>query len=264
MTAIHPTALVAEGAQLGDEVSIGPYCLVGPDVRLGDRVRLISHVVIAGRTWLGAGCSVYPFASIGHAPQDLKYKGEKTTLEIGERTVIREHVTMSPGTSGGGGGTRVGSDCLFMVASHLGHDCQVGDHVVLANCATVGGHVEIGNHAILGGLSAVHQYVRIGAHAMVGGMSGVEHDVIPYGLVTGNRAVLQGLNIVGLKRRNFPRDSIKALRASYDYLFADVDTLKQRAENLSPALLSDPLVKSLVVFLGAESNRSLCVPDRAA
>ena len=264
MTIVHPTALVAEGARLGHDVSVGPYCLVGPDVELDENVRLVSHVVIEGHTRLAAGCTVYPFASIGHQPQDQKYDGEVTSLQVGERTCIREHVTMSPGTSGGGGKTIVGSDCLFMVASHLGHDCQVGNNVVLANNATVGGHVVIGDHAVLGGLSAVHQHVRIGPQAMVGGMSGVEHDVIPYGLVTGNRANLQGLNLVGLKRRNVPRDSILALREAYEYLFAEIDTLKQRTRDLKLDLTSDPYVSTLVNFLNSESSRSICVPARAS
>ena len=179
MTDIHPTAIVEEGAKLGTGVRIGPYCTIGPDVELGEGVALVSHVVLAGRTRIGPNTRIYPFASIGHPPQDLKYKGEASSLEIGSNNIIREYVTMSPGTEGGGMVTRVANNCLFMVGAHVAHDCQIGHHVIMANNATLAGHVDVGDYAILGGLAAVHQFVRIGRHAMIGGMSGVEHDIIP-------------------------------------------------------------------------------------
>ena len=217
---IHPTAIVAHEAQIAATASIGPYCVVGPRVTLGERVRLISHVVVDGITTIGEGSTLYPFASIGHRPQDLKYKGEPSRLEIGRNNQIREHVSMNPGTEGGGMVTHVGDNCLFMVGSHVAHDCQIGDHVILVNNVALGGHVEIGDFAIIGGNSAVHQFVRIGKQVMVGGMTGVENDVIPYAAVTGNRAHLSGLNLVGLKRRAFSREDIHALRNAYRLLFA--------------------------------------------
>ena len=198
MTNIHPTAVVDPKAEIASTALIGPYCVVGPDVRLGESVELLSHVAVAGRTTIGDGTRIFPFASIGHRPQDLKYRGEPSTLDIGKNNQIREHVTMNPGTEGGGMVTRVGNDCLFMASAHVAHDCILGDNVIMANNATLAGHVTVGEFAFLGGLSAVHQFVRIGKHAMIGGMSGVEGDVIPFGTVIGNRAHLNGLNIVGL------------------------------------------------------------------
>ena len=205
---IHDTAIVSPGAAIADSVTIGPYCVIGEQVTLGAGVTLEAHVVIGGRTAIGAQCHIFPFASIGLAPQDLKYDGEPSELIIGDNNIIREHVTMNPGTTGGGMVTRIENNCLFMVASHVAHDCKIGNHVIMANNATLAGHVEIGDWAILGGLAAVHQFVRIGRHAMVGGMSGVENDVIPYGSVVGNRAQLAGLNVIGLKRRGFSRGEI--------------------------------------------------------
>ena len=202
MIDVHPTAVVSSQSNIGNDVKIGPYCVIGPDVVIGDRVFLHSHVVIDGQTVIGEGTNIYPFASIGLVPQDLKYKGESSSLIIGARNQIREHVTMNPGTEGGGMKTVIGDDCLFMIGSHVAHDCIIGNHVILANNATLGGHVEVGDFAIIGGLSGIHQFVRIGAHAMVGGMSGVEQDLIPYGSAMGERAKLRGLNLIGLQRRN--------------------------------------------------------------
>lgn len=218
MVRIHPTAIVEQGAELGANVSIGPYCVVGPRVQLGDDVELVSHVCIAGTTSIGPRSRVFPFAAIGHPPQDMKYRGEETRLEIGADNVIREQATLHPGTVGGGGVTRIGDGCLLMIGAHVAHDCKVGNHVVMINHATLGGHVQVGDYAILGGLAAVHQFVRIGPYAMIGGMSGVEADVIPFGLVMGDRARLNGLNIVGLKRRSFGRVDIQALRTAYRLL----------------------------------------------
>ncbi|WP_044560038.1 acyl-ACP--UDP-N-acetylglucosamine O-acyltransferase [Azospirillum sp. B4] len=258
-TVIHPTAMVDPAAQIGAGVTIGPFCVVGPHVTLGDGVDLKSHVVVEGRTQVGAGTVIYPFASIGHAPQDLKFKGEPAELIVGRNNRIREHVTMHIGTEGGGMVTRVGDGCLFMASSHVAHDCIVGDNVILANNATLGGHVEVGDNAILGGLSAVHQWVRIGAHAMIGGMSGVESDVIPYGLVKGDRAFLAGLNLVGLTRRGFSREDVAALRTAFDGIFGHEGTLADRmaaVESAHPA----PVVGEVLAFIRGRGGRALCQP----
>ena len=265
-TSLHPTAIVDDGAEIGDGVRIGPYCIVGGEVRLGEGVELIAHVVMAGRTQIGPRTRVFPFASIGHRPQDLKYRGEPSCLEIGADTVIREHVTVNPGTEGGGMVTRVGDRCMLMVGAHVAHDCQVGDGVIMANNATLAGHVTIGDFAILGGLSAVHQFARIGRHAMVGGMSGVENDVIPYGSVLGNRAFLSGLNIIGLKRRGFAREVIHDLRKAYRLLFAEEGTLAERLADVAEAFAAVEPVMEIVDFIRSDSSRAICQPklDRAA
>ena len=260
MGAIHPTAIVDPKAKLGDNVSIGPYSTVGADVVLGDNVELVSHVVVAGRTEIGANSRIFPFAAVGLPPQDLKYKGEPSRLVIGRDTVIREHATLNPGTQDGGMLTKVGDGCLFMVGSHVAHDCQIGNKVILINNATLGGHVKVGDFAIFGGLSAVHQHVRIGQHAMVGGMTGVEGDVIPYGLVMGDRARLAGLNLVGLKRRGFTREQIHSLRAAYRMLFAAEGTLAERLDDVTEMFGSEQVVKDIVAFIRADANRPICQP----
>ena len=260
MTRIHPTAVVAEGAIVDETAEIGPYCVIGASVTLGPRVKLHSHVVVAGVTTIGADTQVFPFASLGHQPQDLKYRGETSRLEIGERNQIREHVTMNPGTEGGGMVTRVGNDCLFMMSSHVAHDCVIGDHVILVNNATLAGHVVIGDFAIMGGLSAVHQFVRIGRHSMIGGMTGVETDIIPYATVTGNRAHLSGLNLVGLKRRGYEREAIHALRNAYRLLFAPEGTMAERLEEVAEQYSGQELVMEIVEFIRADSSRSICQP----
>ena len=258
MSAIHPTALVNDAAILGSNVNIGPYCIIGENVTLGDGVKLVSHVVVDGVTTVGANTVVYPFASLGSPPQDLKYNGEPSRLEIGCNNVIREQVSMNPGTEGGGMLTKVGNNCLFMVGSHVAHDCMIDDHVILVNNATLGGHVQIAEWAIIGGLSAIHQFVRIGRHAMVGGMSGIENDIIPYGSVIGNRARLQGLNIVGLKRRDFSRDVIHSLRNAYRLLFAQEGTMTERIEDVSNMMSGVELVMEIVDFMCADSSRGIC------
>lgn len=260
MAIIHPTAIVEPGARVGKDVSIGPYSCIGPDVELGDGVIVMAHVVIGGRTVIGPRTKIFPFASIGLAPQDLKYHGEPSRLVIGADTTIREHVTMNPGTEGGGMLTSVGDRCLFMVGSHVAHDCKVGNNVIMANNATLAGHVQIADHAILGGLSAVHQFVRIGQHAMIGGMSGVEHDVIPYGSVMGDRARLAGLNVIGLKRRNFSRDEIHALRTAYRMIFAAEGTMAERIEDAAAMFKDTSAVMDIVAFIRADSSRSVCQP----
>ena len=260
MTKIHSTAIIEKGASIGGNVRIGPYCCVGGNVELNDGVILESHVVIAGKTSIGAGTHIFPFASIGNSPQDLKYKGEVSGLEIGSDNIIREHVTMNPGTEGGGLITRVGNNGVFMVGSHVAHDCSLGDNVILVNNATLAGHVEIDDFAIVGGLSAVHQFVRIGRHAMIGGCSGVENDVIPYGSIMGNRAHLSGLNLVGLKRRGFSRDVIHDLRRAYRLLFSQEGTQAERIEDVADLFSDIEPVMEIIEFMGAESSRSICQP----
>lgn len=264
MATIHPNAVVDPEAVLGDDVEIGPFCVVGAGVRLGTGVRLRSHVVIEGDTEIGDGTEIYPFASIGLRPQDLKYRGEPSKLRIGVKNTIREYVTMNPGTEGGGMLTEVGDNCLFMVGSHVAHDCIVGDSVILANNATLAGHVVIGDFAIIGGLSAVHQFVRIGPHAMVGGMSGVEHDVIPYGSVMGDRASLCGLNVVGLKRRGFDKETIHRMRSAYRMLFADEGTLQERVSDVSEHFGEEEAVAQIVHFVRGQSSRGLTQPRSVA
>ena len=261
MTNIHPTAVISPKARIGNDVVIGPYCVIGEHVTIGDGSRLHSHVVIDGRTTLGTRNQIFPFASLGHQPQDLKFKGEPSELILGDDNVIREHVTMNTGTEGGGMRTIVGSKCLFMTASHVAHDCVVGNQVILANNATLAGHVHVGDHVVIGGLAAIHQFVRIGAHAMIGGMSGVEHDVIPFGSVMGERANLAGLNLVGMKRRNFDRDAIHALRNAYKMLFEEeVGTLAERMAAVEKEYQGIAEVEDMLAFMNDKGSRSLCVP----
>ncbi|KQZ33623.1 acyl-ACP--UDP-N-acetylglucosamine O-acyltransferase [Caulobacter sp. Root1472] len=262
MTQIHPTAIVSPGAQLGQDVEVGAFCTVGSQVQLGDGVRLVSHVVIEGATQIGAGTTVHPFAVLGGAPQHLAHKGEETRLVIGERNIIREHVTMHTGTVGGGGVTKIGSDSLYMVGAHVAHDCIVGDRVTFANNATLGGHVVIGDFVFMGGLCAVHQFTRIGRYSFVGGGGVVTKDIIPYGSVWGNHAHLEGLNLVGLKRRGFTREAINALRAAYRLLFADEGTFQERLDDVAEAHADTPEVMEIVDFIRSEANRPLCLPER--
>jgi UDP-N-acetylglucosamine acyltransferase len=262
MTQIHPTAIVSPGAQLGQDVEIGAFCTVGPQVQMGDGVRLVSHVVVEGATQIGGGTTIHPFAVLGGAPQHLAHKGEDTRLVIGERNIIREHVTMHTGTVGGGGVTKVGSDSLYMVGAHVAHDCIVGDRVTFANNATLGGHVVIGDFVFMGGLCAVHQFTRIGRYSFVGGGGVVTKDIIPYGSVWGNHAHLEGLNLVGLKRRGFTREAINALRAAYRLLFADEGTFQERLDDVAETHAGTPEVMEIVDFIRAEGNRPLCLPER--
>lgn len=260
MARIHPSAVVEDGACLADDVSVGPFCHVGPEVTLASGVTLLSHVAVAGRTTIGARTKVFPFASLGHQPQDLKYRGEASTLTIGEDCLIREGVTMNPGTEGGGLATVVGNRCAFLANSHVGHDCVVGDGVVLSNNVMLAGHVALGDHVIIGGGAAVIQFTRVGAHAFVGGMTGLENDLIPYGMAMGNRAYLAGLNIVGLKRRGFPREDIHELRAAYRLLFADEGTLLERVEDVAQRYPAASQVSEIISFIRAGGDRSICVP----
>jgi UDP-N-acetylglucosamine acyltransferase len=260
MSHIHPTAIIAPGARLADDVAIGPYCVIGEHVVLAAGVSLKSHVVIDGRTTIGERTRIFPFASIGFETQDLKYKGEPSSLEIGHDNTIREHVTINPGTEGGGMVTRVGNHCLLMVGAHVAHDCQIGDHVILVNNGTLGGHVVMEDYAILGGLSAVHQFCRVGRHAMIGGMSGVERDVIPYGLAMGDRARLTGINIIGMQRRGFSRDDIQSLRNAYNCLFAGEGTLSERVDEVARRFAGIGPVDDLIAFIRADSSRAICQP----
>lgn len=262
MAEIHPTAVVAKGARLAADVRVGPFCVVGAEVRLDAGVVLHSHVVIEGRTHLAAGVEVFPFASVGHRPQDLKFKGEPSSLEIGEGTQIREHVTINPGTAGGGMVTRIGRKCLLMVGSHVAHDCQVGDSVIMANNATLAGHVHVGDRAFFGGLAAVLQFVRIGNNAMIGGLTAVRQDVIPFGLVMGERAALVGLNLVGLRRADFNREVVDDLRQGYERLFSADDSvsLEERARLIAAERPDNELLGRLAEFIAARSKHGIMHP----
>ena len=261
MAEVHPTALVAKGAELGEGVVVGPYCIVGSTVKLHDGVRLIAHVNIDGVTNIGADTVIHAFASLGGPPQHLAYKGEETQLIIGARNVIREHVTMHTGTMLDHGVTRVGSDSLYMTGSHVAHDCVVGDHVTFANSATLGGHVKIGDYVFMGGLCAVHQHTRIGRYAFAGGGAVITKDIIPYGSVWGNHAHLEGLNLVGLKRRGFSREAINDLRSTYRLLFAPEGTFQERLEDVADTYAASPEVREIVEFIRADANRPLCMPN---
>ena len=265
---VHPTAIVAQGARVAADAWVGPWCTIGPDVVIEAGVRLVSHVVVDGDTTIGAGVVVYPFCTVGLAPQDLKYRGEPTRTVIGPRTQLREHCTIHRGTVTGSGITRVGADCLLMAVVHVAHDCALGDGVIVANNVVMGGHVTIGDGAVIGGATALHQFVRIGRAAMVGGASGVEADVIPFGTVLGNRARLTGLNVVGLKRRGIDRAGLHRLRAAFKLLFVAGDGAGDGAGDaaaqvfaerlvLARAMADDPLVGELIDFIDAPSRRGL-------
>lgn len=261
---IHPSAVIEDGAKIGDGARIGPFCHVGPDVVLGEGAELVSHVALHGRTTIGARTRIFPFASLGHQPQDLKYKGEPSTLVIGSDCQIREGVTMNPGTEGGRMTTVVGDRCTFLANSHVGHDCLVGNNVILSNNVMLAGHVTIGDFVICGGAAAVIQFARVGAHAFVGGMSGIENDLIPYGLAIGNRAHLAGLNLVGLRRRGFSRDAIHDLRRAYRLLFAAEGTLKERVEDVAAEFSDNPQVHEILNFIRDGGDRSICTPQVAS
>jgi len=260
---IHPTALIAPGARIAPDCRIGPYCVVGPHAVLEAGCELISHVVIEGHAHLGPGVRVHPFATIGQAPQDLKYKGEPTRVEIGARTMVREHATIHRGSVGGHGVTTVGADCLIMVGAHVAHDCTLDHHVILANNALLGGHVEIGDTVFVGGGAAVHQFVRIGRQSVIGGLSGVEADIIPYGAVLGNRARLVGLNQIGLKRRGVARLQRHAMRLAFRAIFHGPGSVEERRD-LAEALYPDlPQLMEILAFLREPSRRGFCKVGRA-
>jgi UDP-N-acetylglucosamine acyltransferase len=261
-TNIHPTAIIHPSAKIGQNVSVGPYSVVGEFVTLHDNVELKSHVVVEGRTTVGEATVIYPFASVGHAPQDLKFHGEPSELIIGKRNTIREHATLNPGTETGAMKTVVGDDCLLMMSTHVAHDCVLGNHVIMANNATLGGHVTVGNNVLIGGLSAVHQFVRIGSYAVIGGMSGVESDVIPYGRVKGERAFLAGLNLVGLERNGFDKEQIRLLQRAFNELFGDEGTMDQRIDMVANDFSASSAVMQIIDFARTKNKFPLCTPPK--
>ena len=259
MSQIHPSAVIEPGATIGEGCEIGPFCMVGADVTLGEGVVLKSHVVVTGETEIGAETTVFSFAVIGEIPQDLKFKGEKSRTVIGARNRIREHVTINAGTEGGGGVTRIGDDGLFMAGCHIAHDAQIGDRVIVVNSAAVAGHCVIEDDVIIGGLSGIHQWVRIGRGAIIGAVTMVTNDVIPYGLVQAPRGELDGLNLVGLKRRGLPREDIHALRAAFRDLGAEGGSFQERAQKVAETYQSDQ-VREIVEFILGATDRSFLTP----
>ena len=252
-TSIHPDAKISSSAK------IGAYTVIGPKVEIGANVEIFSHVNISGDTKIGSGTKIFPFASIGTSPQDLKFKGEHTKLEIGNNNTIREYVTINPGTDGGGEITKIGNNCLFMISSHIAHDCQIGNNVIIANNVPLGGHVTIEDNVVIGGNSAVQQFTRIGKLAMIGGMTGVLKDVIPFGLSIGNRNYLQGLNLIGLRRANYSNKDILGLSEAYKTIFA-TKNLTDNLSKLNGAFKENPLVKDVIDFITKDKKRSICTP----
>ena len=256
---IHPSAIIEPGARLGAGVTVGPFCLIGPGVSLGDGVQVKSHAVVTGWTAIGAETVIFPHATVGEVPQDLKYKGERTRLTVGARCRIREGATLNTGTEGGGGLTQVGDDCLLMTGSHVGHDARLGNRVILANQVAIAGHCQIGDDVIIGGLSGIHQWVRVGQGAIIGALTMVTNDVIPFGLVQGPRGELDGLNLIGLKRRGMDRAEITALRAAYDELAKGEGTFLDRARRLAD-ISTSAQVRELTAFILSSSDRSFLTP----
>ena len=256
---IHKTAIVDPKAKISTNVNIGAYTIIGPNVEIGEDTDINSHVSIAGHTKIGKKNKIYPFSSIGNNPQDLKYNGEKSYLEIGDGNTIREYVSINPGTDGGGGLTKIGNNCLFMVSSHVAHDCVIGDNVVAVNNVAIGGHVQIGDNAIIGGNSAIHQFIRIGKFAMIGGICAVIRDVIPYGLVHGNRSVLQGINLIGLRRNNISNQDISLLNNAYNEIFKS-ENLSENLKNLSEDFKKNDLVIEILKFIQKDKKRPICTP----
>ncbi len=256
---IDKTAIIDNNAKIHSTAKIGPFTVIGPNVEIGENVTIHSHVNISGNTKIGKGNTFYPFASIGNDPQDLKFNGEKTLLEIGDNNRFREYVTVNPGTSSGGGLTKIGNNCLFMISSHIAHDCKVGNNVIIANNVPLGGHVTIENNVVIGGNSAVQQFTRIGEMAMIGGMTGVLHDVIPYGLSTGNRNSLQGLNLIGLRRAKFENKDILGLSEAYKEIFA-TRNINENISKLNGSFQENPLVKNVIDFITQDKKRSICTP----
>ena len=256
---IHKTSVIDGKSKISSSANIGPYAVIGPNVEIGNNVEIHSHVNISGNTIIGDGTKIFPFASIGTDPQDLKYKGEDTKLEIGKNNKIREYVTINPGTSGGGGITKIGDNCLFMISSHIAHDCHIGNNVIIANNVPLGGHVTIENDVVIGGNSAVQQFTRIGKLAMIGGMTGVLHDVIPFGLSIGNRNYLQGLNLIGLRRNKYNNKDILGLTEAYKEIFF-TKNLNENLNKLNGAFKENPLVKEVINFITEDKKRSICTP----
>ena len=257
---IHNSSVIDKQAKIGKNVRIGPFCYVGPKVLIGDNVELISNIHIEGNTKLGQGTKIFPFASIGTPPQDLKYKGESNSLEIGENNVIREYVTINPGTEGGGGKTVVGNNCLLMISSHIAHDCKIGNDVVIANNVPLGGHVTIEDSVVIGGNSAVQQFTRIGRLAMIGGMTGVLKDVIPFGLSFGNRNYLRGINIIGLKRKKYDNKKIMELDKAYKEIFSSKN-LHENLSKINGEYKGNDLVTEVTNFIAKDKKRPICTPQ---
>ena len=255
---IDKTAIINKDAKVHSSVKVGPYSIIGPNVEIGENTEIQSHVNISGNVKIGKGNKIYPFVSINE-PQDLKYDGEQTYLTIGDNNKIREYVTINPGTVGGGGKTVIGNNCLFMISSHIAHDCQVGNNVIIANNVPLGGHAIIEDNVIIGGNSAVQQFTRIGKMAMIGGMTGVLHDVIPYGLSTGNRNSLQGLNLIGLRRAKFENKDILGLSEAYKEIFA-TKNINENISKLNGSFQENPLVKNVIDFITKDKKRSICTP----
>ena len=256
---IHKTAIIDSKAKISSGVSIGAFAVIGPNVEIGENTIIQSHVSIIGNTKVGKNNKIYPFASIGNDPQDLKFDGELTKLEIGDNNKIREYVTVNPGTKGGGGLTKIGNNCLFMVSSHIAHDCLVEDNVILANNVPLGGHAHIEENVIIGGNSAVQQFTRVGKSSMIGGMCGVVRDIIPYAMVHGNRSILQGLNLIGLRRKNIPNKEILVLTEAYKEIFKD-ENLTTNLKNLKEEFRKNELVNDVVKFLEKDKKRPICTP----
>ena len=256
---IDKTAIINQNAKVHSSVKIGPFTVIGPNVEIDENVVIHSHVNISGNTKIGKGNVFYPFASIGNYPQDLKYNGEDTSLIIGDNNKFREYVTVNPGTIGGGGITKIGNNCLFMISSHVAHDCNVGNNVIIANNVPLGGHVTLEDNVVIGGNAAVQQFTRIGQMAMIGGMTGVLHDVIPYGLSTGNRNSLQGLNLIGLRRAKFENKDILGLSEAYKEIFA-TKNINENISKLNGSFQENPLVKNVIDFITKDKKRSICTP----
>lgn len=256
---IHSSSVIDKKAKIGTDVKIGPFCYIGPNVELRQNVELISNVHIEGNTVIGKGTKIFPFASIGTMPQDLKYKGESNSVLIGENNMIREYVTINPGTEGGGGKTIIGNDCLFMISSHIAHDCKVGNNVVIANNVPLGGHVTLEDSVVIGGNSAVQQFTRIGRLAMIGGMTGVLKDVIPFGLSFGNRNYLQGINLIGLRRKKYENKKILELDTAYKQIFSS-QNLHDNLAKINGEFQNNDLVKEVIDFIAKDKKRPICTP----
>jgi len=256
---IHKSSVVDKKAKIGNNVKVGPFCYIGPNVELQEDVELISNVHIEGNTKIGKGTKIFPFASIGTMPQDLKYKGESNSVLIGENNMIREYVTINPGTEGGGGKTIIGNNCLFMISSHIAHDCKVGSNVVIANNVPLGGHVTLEDSVVIGGNSAVQQFTRIGRLAMIGGMTGVLKDVIPFGLSFGNRNYLQGINLIGLRRKKYENKKILELDTAYKKIFSS-EKFHENLTKINGEFKENDLVKEVIDFIEKDKKRPICTP----
>ena len=256
---IDKSSKIDSNSNIPKTSNVGPFCSIGPEVIIGENVNIQSHVNITGNTIIGDNTEIFPFSSIGNSPQDLKYNGEKTKLEIGKNNIIREYVTINPGTKGGGGLTKIGDNCLFMISSHIAHDCIIGNNVIIANNVPIGGHADIGDNVVIGGNSAVQQFTRIGKMAMIGGMTGVLNDVIPYGLSIGNRNYLQGLNLIGLRRKDISNKEILSLSEAYKEIFKS-EKLTENLNNLNGSFKDNSLVNDVVNFINEDKKRPICTP----